>query len=70
MLPLLIWLGGVVVLGLAHTAVVPLPSGIVSIRFVDLLVRLALGPLAFLRVDQLRPPTLPDPGTRSFGLPR
>jgi hypothetical protein len=59
--PLLIWLGGVVLAGLAHAAIVPVPSGIASIQFADLLVRLALGPLAFLRVDQLRPPNAPGP---------
>jgi hypothetical protein len=59
--PLLIWLGGVVLAGLAHAAIVPVPSGIASIQFADLLVRLALGPLAFLRVDQLRPPNALGP---------
>ena len=60
-LPLLWWMGGVVVAGLAYAAVVPIPSGIASIQFVDLLGRLALGPLGFLRVDELRPPNAPGP---------
>jgi hypothetical protein len=60
-LPLLWWLGGVVLASLAHAAVVPIPSGIASRQFAELLVRLALGPLAFLRVDELRPPNAPGP---------
>ena len=60
-LPLLWWLGGVVLAGLAYAAVVPIPSGLVSVQFADLLGRLALGPLGFLRVDELRPPNAPGP---------
>jgi hypothetical protein len=60
-LPLLIWLGGVVLAGLAHSAVVPIPSGIASRQFAELVARLALGPLAFLRVDELRPPNASGP---------
>jgi hypothetical protein len=59
--PLLIWLGGVVLLGLVHAVVVGIPSGIASIQFAELLARLALGPLAILRVDELRPPNAPGP---------
>ena len=61
MLPLLWWIGGVLLAGLAYAAVVPIPSGVASIQFVDLLGRLALGPLGFLRVDELRPPNAPGP---------
>jgi integrase len=57
--PLLIWLGGVVVLGLAHAMVVGIPTGIASVPFAYLLGRLALGPLAILRLDDLRPPNAP-----------
>ena len=59
--PLLIWLGGVVVLGLAHAMVVGIPTGIASVQFAYLLGRLALGPLAILRLDDLRPPNAPGP---------
>jgi len=47
--------------GLAYAAVVSIPSGIASRQFAELLVRLALGPLAILRVDELRPPNAPGP---------
>jgi hypothetical protein len=60
-LPLLWWLGGVVAFGLAHATVVQIPSGIASRQFAALLLRLALGPLAILRVDELRPPNAPGP---------
>jgi hypothetical protein len=60
MLPLLVWLGGVVLAGLGYAAVVGVPSGVASPQFVELLGRLALGPLAILRVE-LRPPNVPGP---------
>jgi hypothetical protein len=58
--PLLIWLVGIVLAGLAYAAVVGIPAGIVSQQFAELLGRLALGPLAILRVE-LRPPNFPGP---------
>jgi hypothetical protein len=60
-LPLLWWLGGVVLAGLAYAAFVGMRSGIISFEFASLLVRLVLGPLAILRVDELRPPNVPGP---------
>jgi hypothetical protein len=60
MLPLLIWLGGVVLAGLAYAVVVGIPSGIASAQFAELLGRLWLGPLAILRVE-LRPLNAPGP---------
>jgi hypothetical protein len=60
-LPLLIWLGGVVLAGLSYATVVGIPYDIASLQFADLLVRLALGPLAILRIDDLRPPNAPGP---------
>jgi hypothetical protein len=60
LLPLLVWLVGIVLAGLAYAGVVGVPFGIVSPQFVELLGRLALGPLAILRVE-LRPPNAPGP---------
>lgn len=58
--PLLVWLVGILVAGLAYVGVVGVPFEVVSPQFLELLGRLALGPLAILRVE-LRPPNAPGP---------
>jgi hypothetical protein len=60
LLPLLLWFSGIVLAGLVYAAVVGIPSGIASPQFVELLGRLALGPLAILRVE-LHPLNTPGP---------
>ena len=59
LLPIAVWLAGVVAAGLAYVLVVGVPFGVVSEEFVKLLARLLAGPLAILRVEELRPPNAP-----------
>jgi hypothetical protein len=55
LIPLAIWLAGVMALGLLYASVLGVPYSIVSVDFVKLLMRLLAGPLAILRVENLRP---------------
>ena len=59
LLPLAVWLAGVVAAGVAYALVVDVPYRVVSVEFVKLLARLLAGPLAILRVEELRPQNAP-----------
>jgi hypothetical protein len=59
LLPMVVWLAGVVLAGLAYALVVGVPYGIISVEFIKLLVRFMAGPLAILRVEELRPKNVP-----------